>query len=186
MRQQDLQQRPYPLIDADPHAGRVVRYMRTSDYAAWAGVTAALPAGFLVLERVDPIRTSTRAAMRICVGVGLIGGFLFAYQRSSLRFWGWTENRREYEKDFREMTERTQQGKSLYGESGEPAFVQLAGARNSQNSQLKMSMVPWFNLVNHPYHGVDPAKYGPDAFLSGPPRMSAPDNMSSEKEEGTA
>jgi hypothetical protein len=21
--------------------------------------------------------------------------------------------------------------------------------------------MPWFNLVNHPYHGVDPAKYYP-------------------------
>ena len=28
---------PYPLIDADPHASRVIRYMRPSDYAVWAG-----------------------------------------------------------------------------------------------------------------------------------------------------
>jgi hypothetical protein len=35
---------PYPLIDADPHASRVVRYMRPSDYAVWAGVTGAFPA----------------------------------------------------------------------------------------------------------------------------------------------
>jgi NADH-ubiquinone oxidoreductase complex I, 21 kDa subunit len=34
---------PYPLIDADPHFTRVVRYMRPSDYAVWAGATAAFP-----------------------------------------------------------------------------------------------------------------------------------------------
>lgn len=35
---------PYPLIDSDPHAARVVRYMRPSDYAVWAGGAAAAPA----------------------------------------------------------------------------------------------------------------------------------------------
>ena len=35
---------PYPLIDADPHASRVVRYFRPSDYATWAGSTIAFPA----------------------------------------------------------------------------------------------------------------------------------------------
>ena len=34
---------PYPLIDADPHFSRVVRYMRPSDYAVWASATAAFP-----------------------------------------------------------------------------------------------------------------------------------------------
>ena len=33
----------YPLIDADPYIGRVVRYMRPTDYATWAGVTAGMP-----------------------------------------------------------------------------------------------------------------------------------------------
>jgi hypothetical protein len=35
---------PYPLIDADPHASRVIRYLRLSDYVAWAGTTVAFPA----------------------------------------------------------------------------------------------------------------------------------------------
>lgn len=35
---------PYPLIDADPYAGRVIRYLRPSDYAVWAGATGAFPA----------------------------------------------------------------------------------------------------------------------------------------------
>jgi hypothetical protein len=34
---------PYPLIDADPHAGRVIRYMRASDLGVWAAATAAFP-----------------------------------------------------------------------------------------------------------------------------------------------
>ncbi len=37
-------QTPYPVIDIDPHASRVIRYFRASDYATWAGVTAAFPA----------------------------------------------------------------------------------------------------------------------------------------------
>jgi len=39
---------PYPLIDADPHASRVIRYFRPSDYASWAGATAAFPAALYV------------------------------------------------------------------------------------------------------------------------------------------
>ena len=35
---------PYPLIDADPHASRVIRYLRPSDYAIWLGATGTFPA----------------------------------------------------------------------------------------------------------------------------------------------
>jgi hypothetical protein len=35
---------PYRPIDADPHASRVISYMRPSDYAVWGGATAAAPA----------------------------------------------------------------------------------------------------------------------------------------------
>ena len=35
---------PYPLIDSDPHASRVIRYFRPSDYATIAAGTAAFPA----------------------------------------------------------------------------------------------------------------------------------------------
>ena len=38
----------YPLIDADPHFGRVVRYFRPSDYGVIVASTAAIPAGFIV------------------------------------------------------------------------------------------------------------------------------------------
>lgn len=40
---QKVTETPYPLIDADPHASRVVRYFRPSDYAVWAVGTAAFP-----------------------------------------------------------------------------------------------------------------------------------------------
>jgi hypothetical protein len=34
----------YPLIDGDPHASRVIRYMRPSDLGVWAAATASFPA----------------------------------------------------------------------------------------------------------------------------------------------
>lgn len=33
----------YPLIDADPHFSRVMRYLRPTDYIWWAGATASFP-----------------------------------------------------------------------------------------------------------------------------------------------
>jgi len=38
----------YPLIDADPHFGRVVRYLRPSDYGVIVASTAAVPAAFII------------------------------------------------------------------------------------------------------------------------------------------
>lgn len=93
--------------------------------------------------------------------MGFLGGFLFAYQRSScaldsslssmsspadhqskldfyiVRFLGWTENKREEEKDFAELSQRAREGKPLWGESPQPMWVQAAAHRNSQFSQLK-------------------------------------------------
>ncbi|TFY82051.1 hypothetical protein EWM64_g1960 [Hericium alpestre] len=151
---------PYPLIDADPHFSRVVRYMRPSDYAVWAGSTAAFPSGIYLWELAAPTKTSLRTAFRLGGLLGFVGGFLMAYQRSSFRFWGWTENKAEEEKDFKELSERARQGLPLYGESDQPLWVQGAAYRNSAFSQLKFQTFPMFNFVNHPYHGTDPAKYG--------------------------
>ncbi|OCH85506.1 hypothetical protein OBBRIDRAFT_784780 [Obba rivulosa] len=153
---------PFPLIDVDPYAGRVIRYMRPSDYAWWAGLTAAFPGALWFWERMDKMATKPpRTALRVGGILGFVGGFLFAYQRSSLRFWGWTENKREEEMDYKEMSTRAAKGLPLYGESNEPEWVQGAAHRNSVYSQLKFQVFPMFNLVNHPYHGVDPAKYKP-------------------------
>lgn len=39
---------PFPPIDADPHAGRVIRYFRASDYAAWAAGTIGVPSAMSI------------------------------------------------------------------------------------------------------------------------------------------
>ncbi|EIN06107.1 hypothetical protein PUNSTDRAFT_90899 [Punctularia strigosozonata HHB-11173 SS5] len=156
----------YPLIDQDPHASRVVRYMRPSDYGYWAAGTAGFPGLLYLWQYVDPVKTTPqgmRTLMRLGGLFGFVGGFMFAYQRSSMRFWGWTENKREEELDMKEMKQRLAEGKSLYGESDQPEWIQGIAARYSTFSQLKFQAFPWFNLVNHPYHGVDPAKYGATA-----------------------
>ncbi|KAJ7089719.1 NADH-ubiquinone oxidoreductase complex I, 21 kDa subunit-domain-containing protein [Mycena belliarum] len=153
----------YPLIDSDPHASRVIRYMRPGDYVTWAAYTAGTPGVFWVWEQID--RTGFRLKPQLWLGatLGFGAGFLIAYQRSSMRFWGWTENAREEARDLEELTQRAREGKPLYGESSQPAWVQAAAHRNSQYSQLKFSLFPMLNLVNHPYHGTDPAKYGVQA-----------------------
>ncbi|TCD67586.1 hypothetical protein EIP91_012216 [Steccherinum ochraceum] len=144
---------PYPLIDADPHASRVVRYMRPSDYAAWAGLTAAFPTGLYLWELADPTKLNLKPIMKFGGFLGFMGGFLFAYQRSSLRFWGWTENKREEERDRVEMKDRIARGLPLYGTSDQPEWVQGVAYRNSAFSQLKFHAFPMFNFVNHQHHG---------------------------------
>ncbi|KAF9480497.1 NUXM, NADH-ubiquinone oxidoreductase subunit [Pholiota conissans] len=150
----------YPLIDSDPHASRVIRYFRPSDYGVWAAVTAAFPATLYFMDMADPVKASPRVHLKLGGVLGFSAGFLMAYQRSSFRFWGWSENKREEERDLEELRQRVQEGKSLYGESPQPKWVQHAAHTNSQWSQLKFSTFPMFNLVNHEYHGTDPAKYG--------------------------
>lgn len=54
-----------------------------------------------------------------------------------MRFWGWTENKREEEKDFAELSARAKAGLPLYGSSDQPGWVQTAAYRNSAFSQLK-------------------------------------------------
>ncbi|TFK39941.1 NADH-ubiquinone oxidoreductase complex I, 21 kDa subunit-domain-containing protein [Crucibulum laeve] len=151
---------PFPLIDADPHASRVVRYFRPSDYAFWAGATAGFPSALYLWEMADPTRLRLKTSLKLGGVLGFVGGFLFAYQRSSTRFWGWSENKREEEMDLEELTQRAREGKPLYGESNQPEWVQGAASRNSMFSQLKFSTFPMFNMVNHAHHGTDPAKYG--------------------------
>ena len=54
-----------------------------------------------------------------------------------VRFWGWTENKREEEMDLAELRQRALEGKPLYGESDQPLWVQAAANANSRFSQLK-------------------------------------------------
>ncbi|THU86234.1 NUXM, NADH-ubiquinone oxidoreductase subunit [Dendrothele bispora CBS 962.96] len=153
---------PYPLIDIDPHAARVISYFRPSDYGVWAASTIAVPSALLlwVGDAASVIVRQMVTGMKVGAFIGFCGGFLLAYQRSSKRFWGWTENKREAEMDFAELSQRAKEGKPLYGESDQPEWVQGVAHRNSVFTQLKFSAFPMFNLVNHPYHGTDPAKYG--------------------------
>ncbi|KAI0073257.1 hypothetical protein K474DRAFT_1666805 [Panus rudis PR-1116 ss-1] len=151
---------PYPLIDADPHASRVIRYLRPSDYAVWAGATGAFPAAIYFWDLADPSRIKLRTSLRLGGFLGFIGGFLLAYQRSSFRFWGWSENKREEELDRKELSERAAKGLPLWGSSDQPEWVQGAAYRNSAFSQLKFSLFPMVNLVHHKHHGRDPAEYG--------------------------
>ncbi|KAJ3517748.1 hypothetical protein NLJ89_g300 [Agrocybe chaxingu] len=149
----------YPLIDSDPHASRVMRYMRPSDYAAWGAATAGFPAALYFWEMADPSRLKIRTPLKLATFLGFSAGFLLAYQRSSYRFWGWTENKREQERDLAELSQRAAEGKPIYGHSNQPEWVQQAANRNSQWSQLKFSLFPMVNLVQHQHHGVDTSKY---------------------------
>jgi len=153
---------PYPLIDADPHFNRVVRYMRPSDYAAMGVFTLGAPAAIYGYQMADPApltRGGLRGPLRLATFLGLCGGFLFAYQNSSKRFWGWTENEREQKMDHEELSARAKAGLPLYGETDLPEYIQGVAHRNSLWSQLKFSAIPWFNVVNHPHHGVDTKRY---------------------------
>ncbi|TDZ23106.1 NADH-ubiquinone oxidoreductase 20.9 kDa subunit [Colletotrichum orbiculare MAFF 240422] len=91
--------------------------------------------------------------------IGLAGGFLYFYQRSSLRFYGATENAREVAMDMNEMVAKVKAGEPLYGESRLTPHMQGVAARQSRYSALFMGVIPWFNFVNHNQHGVDTAKY---------------------------
>lgn len=76
---------PYPVIDADPHFGRVLRYMRPNDYILWGSAALAGPATLTVWDRIDPSKAAAglRHAVRVTGFLGFCGGFLLAYQNSS-------------------------------------------------------------------------------------------------------
>jgi NADH-ubiquinone oxidoreductase complex I, 21 kDa subunit len=59
--------------------------MRPSDYAFGAGVAAANPAAFYLIEKVSPShvgRGGFAPGMRLVIGLGLGAGFLVSYSRS--------------------------------------------------------------------------------------------------------
>ncbi|TDZ91747.1 NADH-ubiquinone oxidoreductase 20.9 kDa subunit [Colletotrichum sidae] len=152
----------HPLIDNDPHFKRVVGYARPSDYAHGAVAAAFGPGALLVLEKFAPSHVGKGGfaqAMRLAGAIGLAGGFLYFYQRSSLRFYGATENAREVAMDMNEMVAKVKAGEPLYGESRLTPHMQGVAARQSRYSALFMGVIPWLNFVNHNQHGVDTAKY---------------------------
>lgn len=156
---------PYPLIDADPHFRRVVRYFRPSDYGAWAGAAAAFPGALWLMESASPTRPrrGLGPGLRLAATLGVMGGFLLAYQRASFRFWGWSENEREQSLASKEKESGDVPG---FGKSSLSEEVQGSAFRNSLFSQLNFgvyhgggdgvlteaAVIPWFNFVNHKYH----------------------------------
>ncbi|MCJ1321698.1 hypothetical protein MMC15_007043 [Xylographa vitiligo] len=153
---------PYPLIDNDPHLKRVIRYARPSDYLAGTALGASVPGLMLLWERVAPSHVGKGGfppIMRLAGAIGLVGGFLYCTERSTMRFYGFRENKREVEMDMREMVEKVKKGEPLYGKSSLSPHMQGVASRNSRYSGVWLHVIPWFNLVNHEQHGVDTAKY---------------------------
>ncbi|RDL41610.1 putative NADH-ubiquinone oxidoreductase 21 kDa subunit [Venustampulla echinocandica] len=168
----NTEQRPYvqakkietefTLIDTDPHFKRVCRYARRSDYAVGAATAAFPPIAMLVMEKIQPSMVGKGGfapIMRLTGVIGLSAGFLMFYQRSCLRFYGWTENKREVDMDMREMVDKVKKGEPLYGASTLTPYMQGVASRNSRYSAVFLHIIPWFNFVNHNQHGVDTAKY---------------------------
>ncbi|KAI1080114.1 NADH-ubiquinone oxidoreductase 21 kDa subunit [Whalleya microplaca] len=152
----------YPLIDNDPHFKRVVGYARPSDYIHGGVAFAAGPSLLYAMERLGPSgvgKGGFAKSMRLGVVISAMGGFLYFYQRSSLRFYGMSENSREVEMDMKEMVSKVKAGEPLYGESKLTPHMQGVAARQSRYSALFTAVLPWFNFVNHNQHGVDTAKY---------------------------
>ncbi|RFU25969.1 hypothetical protein B7463_g10363, partial [Scytalidium lignicola] len=155
-------QTDYPLIDSDPHFKRVVRYARPSDYAAGAATAAAGPGLMMLWEKISPSHVGKGGfapIMRLTGVIGLGAGFLLCYQRSILRFYGFTENKREVDMDMREMVDKVKKGEPLYGTSTLTPYMQGVASRNSRYSGVFLHVIPWFNFVNHNQHGIDTAKY---------------------------
>ena len=137
-------------------------YARPSDYLAGAAFGACGPALMLWWERISPSEVGKggfASIMRLSGFVSLSAGFLLMSSRSQNRFYGWTENRREIDMDMREMTDRVKQGQPLYGKSTLTEYMQGIASRQSRYSGVWLHIMPWFNFVNHPHHGVDTAKY---------------------------
>ncbi|OCK83344.1 hypothetical protein K432DRAFT_347255 [Lepidopterella palustris CBS 459.81] len=152
----------YPLIDNDPHFKRVVKYTRPVDWLYGAGFAALGPLTLLYWEKVSPSyvgKGGFAPIMRLCGTIGLGAGFFLVYSRSINRFYGLTENRREIDMDMREMVDKVKKGEPLYGHSTLTPYMQGVASRNSRYAGTFIHVIPWFNFVNHPYHGVDTAKY---------------------------
>lgn len=73
----------------DRHFKRVVGYARPSDYLHGAVAAGFAPAALLTMERFAPSHVGKGGfapVMRLAGAIGLAGGFLYFYQRSSRTF----------------------------------------------------------------------------------------------------
>lgn len=69
--------------------------------------------------------------------------------RRIVRFYGFSENKREVEKDMREMVDKVKNNEPLYGKSSLSPYMQGVASRNSRYSGVWLHVVPMFNFVNH-------------------------------------
>jgi hypothetical protein len=67
--------------------------------------------------------------------------------------------------DMREMVDKVKRGEPLYGTSELTEYMQGVAHRNSRYAATFAHVLMWPNFVNHPYHGVDTAKYYRQAEL---------------------
>lgn len=164
----EVPQADYELIDADPHFNRVVSFFRPSDYGVWAGSAVGFPLALQAWERLEPHGGAFTkpgkvggGPLRVATVIGFLGGFYMAYIRSSKRFLGWTENSREVQKDRYQVKKLLSQEKLPYGDDNTVLTERLQDVanRNSQYSFTMLALLPWFNIVNHSYHGVNMKKY---------------------------
>ncbi|OLY78869.1 NADH-ubiquinone oxidoreductase 20.9 kDa subunit [Smittium mucronatum] len=147
---------PYPVIDTDPRFTRVIRYFRGVDYLGGVAVAAFGPGLMYWFEKYQPSGNSgapLRAAMKAAGVVGLLAGFLHMYTQSSMRFLGYKENAREIKMFREEYARLKKEGKTMEGYSMLSPDLQAVAARYSTNSILNVGLLPWFNIVSHPYHG---------------------------------
>lgn len=106
----------------------------------------------LTTERFAPSFSGKGAfgvPFRLSVGIGLTAGLFLVYQKSCLRFYGFTENEREQQLDMREMVDKVKKGEPLYGETTLTPYMEGVSARNSRYSALMLHVVPMFNFANH-------------------------------------
>ncbi|KAF9541717.1 hypothetical protein EC957_002736 [Mortierella hygrophila] len=91
------------------------------------------------MKRVRPAAgpKGINVALGVATAMGFMGGFLYSYQKSSLRFWGWEENVREQAMNRKEMDARAAAGLPAYGEPTMDEAAQAAAARNSKFAALK-------------------------------------------------
>lgn len=89
----------------------------------------------------DPTRPKRGlgSALRVSTFLGLCGGFLFAYQRSSFRFWGWTENEKEQTVAKALADAGIKPPGTDTSDSDLTPYMQGVAHRNSAFSQLKFS-----------------------------------------------
>lgn len=76
--------------------------------------------------------------------------------RRVVRFYGFSENKREVEMDMREMVDKVKNNEPLYGKSSLSPYMQGVASRNSRYSGVWLHVLPVFNFVNHEQVAIIP------------------------------